>query len=439
MQKLPGPSADPLPFRHSPHHRQIALREKAPETAVLRGIISSVKPGKFGFIEREDVADQTFFNTRTSWTGPGEPTLGTEVVYELAEHRGKPVAVNMVPLPKGSVVLYDVFGPEMRGVVLDLSRTGGPPAELFAVAGQLSCLDAPEGSPALPFRASDMSDYPPIRIGDVVTFQQAVDRRNGAIIAVNVRFCHKATRGKAEGQRETGFIAVVKDGFGFIRCAERDARVFFHFSQIPSEHRVQPGDEVSFLVEDNAGQGQGGREPRGGEALKALDLELLPPGSIVGGDLFKGDCVGIVRRPITDYSQKRVRGRVDRSGEGAGMLEVRLIVSPEESGAPPASVIGSQVPFVPSDLRTTMALQTGDEVRFTLARVKASEEPCAVGIELVNANDDGERRSVGPISDLKESFGFIEAPTAKAEIFFHFSYVFESQGIESAFMSSRSD
>jgi len=41
----------------------------------------------------------------------------------------------------------------------------------------------------------------------------------------------------------------VKEGYGFIQCAERDARMFFHFSEILDpkvETKIQ--DEVEFTV-----------------------------------------------------------------------------------------------------------------------------------------------------------------------------------------------
>lgn len=31
--------------------------------------------------------------------------------------------------------------------------------------------------------------------------------------------------------REVGVVTNLKEGFGFIKCADRDARVFFHFSE----------------------------------------------------------------------------------------------------------------------------------------------------------------------------------------------------------------
>ena len=46
-----------------------------------------------------------------------------------------------------------------------------------------------------------------------------------------------------------GLIATIKDGFGFIRYAEREVRMFFHFSEMmdPSiDIKVQ--DEVEFTI-----------------------------------------------------------------------------------------------------------------------------------------------------------------------------------------------
>ena len=46
-----------------------------------------------------------------------------------------------------------------------------------------------------------------------------------------------------------GVIATLKDGFGFIRCADREARMFFHFSEMmegESEPKLQ--EEVEFTV-----------------------------------------------------------------------------------------------------------------------------------------------------------------------------------------------
>ena len=48
---------------------------------------------------------------------------------------------------------------------------------------------------------------------------------------------------------DQGVIAAVKDGFGFITCAERESRMFFHFSEMMDpDMEVKVGEEVEFTV-----------------------------------------------------------------------------------------------------------------------------------------------------------------------------------------------
>lgn len=50
-------------------------------------------------------------------------------------------------------------------------------------------------------------------------------------------------------KREQGIIVNLKDGFGFINCADRDARMFFHLNEMLDVDRtLRIGDEVEFTV-----------------------------------------------------------------------------------------------------------------------------------------------------------------------------------------------
>lgn len=40
----------------------------------------------------------------------------------------------------------------------------------------------------------------------------------------------------------------MRDGFGFIKCVDRDARMFFHFSEVLEESQLHISDEVEFTV-----------------------------------------------------------------------------------------------------------------------------------------------------------------------------------------------
>ena len=46
-----------------------------------------------------------------------------------------------------------------------------------------------------------------------------------------------------------GIVAAVKEGFGFIKCVERDSRLFFHCCELlDPRHHVRMSDEVEFTV-----------------------------------------------------------------------------------------------------------------------------------------------------------------------------------------------
>jgi len=50
-------------------------------------------------------------------------------------------------------------------------------------------------------------------------------------------------------KREQGTIVNLKEGFGFINCADRDARMFFHLNEMLDVDRtLRVGDEVEFTV-----------------------------------------------------------------------------------------------------------------------------------------------------------------------------------------------
>jgi len=64
------------------------------------------------------------------------------------------------------------------------------------------------------------------RHGDWVQFNVAVDRRDKLERATNIELLEESFLVSGE-KRETGVVAALKEGYGFIRCAERDARVSF--------------------------------------------------------------------------------------------------------------------------------------------------------------------------------------------------------------------
>lgn len=79
-------------------------------------------------------------------------------------------------------------------------------------------------------------------------------------------------------KREQGVVCSVKEGFGFLKCVEREARLFFHFNEILEVERtteVQVGDEFEFtVVQDQTTSSTMFSSNR----QSAIRMKWLPPG-----------------------------------------------------------------------------------------------------------------------------------------------------------------
>jgi cold shock CspA family protein len=86
------------------------------------------------------------------------------------------------------------------------------------------------------------------RHGDWVQFQVATDRRDQLRRATSIALLEESFLVSGE-RREQGVVAALKEGFGFLRCTERDTRLFFHFNEVLDVDReISVGDEVEFTV-----------------------------------------------------------------------------------------------------------------------------------------------------------------------------------------------
>lgn len=63
-----------------------------------------------GLIERADQVEQVFFFPN-SWTSNEPLEVGTEVSFDTSLRNNKPLAINIKPLPKGTVQFYSSISP----------------------------------------------------------------------------------------------------------------------------------------------------------------------------------------------------------------------------------------------------------------------------------------------------------------------------------------
>lgn len=70
-----------------------------------------------------------------------------------------------------------------------------------------------------------------MRHGDWVQFLLATDRRDQLVRATTIALLEETFELSGE-RREQGMVASLKDGFGFLRCVDRNVRLFFHFTEV---------------------------------------------------------------------------------------------------------------------------------------------------------------------------------------------------------------
>lgn len=143
--------------------------------------------------------------------------------------------------------------------------------------------------PVLPFRLSDTADvsYIPLA-GDSVLFDEVLEKRSGKLKAANIRIVALNPK-----NRETGVITVMKEEFGFIKCAERACDAYFRFSDVMSTRNdFRSGTEVSFDVSTDSSKSDNARASR---------IQILPHGSVKWESVVATDLSG----EVTSLPSKR--------------------------------------------------------------------------------------------------------------------------------------
>lgn len=168
------------------------------------------------------------------------------------------------------------------------------------------------GNAGIQYMIFQVGDFT-LRHGDWIKFVIAVDRRDKLKRATKIELLEQSFQVSDE-RREQGVIQSIKDGFGFMRCADRDARMFFHFSEcLDVQRTIQSGDECEFTVSS---------DPTQPGRLLALRIKHLPPGSVKFDIIIRTGISGkVVQEPSSVSWTPRSPSRSDSpSKEGAGRI-----------------------------------------------------------------------------------------------------------------------
>lgn len=169
--------------------------------------------------------------------------------------QGKEVACAITKLPHGTVVFEDIGTETLKGQVLkpiDKSQAPsspvGPTPRSETMQGRLRYRGPDRQELEVVFGEKDQGGSFTMRHGDWVQFQLAVDRRDKQQRATNIVLLEESFVVSGE-RREEGVISAVKDGCGYITCAERDSKMFFRFAEMLDYSRSPKiGDDIEFTI-----------------------------------------------------------------------------------------------------------------------------------------------------------------------------------------------
>jgi len=285
---------------------RIALTKLNP--ARERGVVCAIRE-PFGYMKCESRDQLISFHLHTVSNPKHEVQVNDEMEFTVISANGNHSAVRVDILPAGTVVLFDSTEAGRRQGVIKQQLSEKSLGKYSRCCGgiiEVSKADDDAPTEKVQFDGEDMEDcrFDPrmLNLGDVMEFETVVEKRTGTQWAKCIQLVEMNP-----ACREEGIVSVLKDNFGFIRCAERDATIFFHFSQHSnSDQALRIGDEVSF----DASVGDNGKE-------NATRISSLPKGTVVFEDVLDGRWEGVIARECR-------RGRESTNGIIACSLHIEL-------------------------------------------------------------------------------------------------------------------
>lgn len=187
------------------------------------------------------------------------------------------------------------------------------------------------------------------------------------------------------GHRETGIIEKLLHSYGFIQCCDRQARLFFHFSQFDGniEH-LKIGDPVEFEMT---------YDRRTGKPI-ASSVSKIAPEVVMREERVVGTVTTDAR--VDPETGGDTQGRISYENRGECFF----------------------LPFTTKDVEGNVTVAAGDKVSFQIATMARSGNLVARTIRLENPAAPVKYQGVVNSIQEDKSFGFIERADVVREIFF---------------------
>uniref|UniRef100_A0A665VQM8 Cold shock domain-containing protein E1 n=1 Tax=Echeneis naucrates TaxID=173247 RepID=A0A665VQM8_ECHNA len=345
-----------------------------------QGVVCATKEA-FGFIERADVVKEIFFHY-SEFKGDLETLqAGDDVEFTIKDRNGKEVATDVRLLPQGTVIFEDISIEQFEGTVVKVIPKVPTKNQNDPLPGRISARIGFTDK-ELPFGEKDTKSKVTLLEGDHIQFNISTDRRDKLERATNIDILPDTFNFTKE-TREMGVIAAIRDGFGFIKCVDRDARMFFHFSEVLEESQLHISDEVEFTVVPDMLSAQRNH---------AVRIKKLPKGTVSFHTQSEQRFLGVVEKEVGVIAKNAspTKGKEKESDEG--------VIAYEDCG------VKLTVPYHAKDLEGGSHPQVGDKVEFSINEVKRTGQQSAVSIRVLNRNASGAKRLHGFVATLKDNF-----------------------------------
>uniref|UniRef100_A0AAA9TK76 Cold shock domain-containing protein E1 n=1 Tax=Bos taurus TaxID=9913 RepID=A0AAA9TK76_BOVIN len=239
------------------------------------------------------------------------------------------------------------------------------------------------------FQAKDVEGSTSPQIGDKVEFSISDKQRPGQQIATCVRLLGRNSNSK----RLLGYVATLKDNFGFIETANHDKEIFFHYSEFSGDvDSLELGDMVEYSLSKGKGNKVSAEKVNKTHSVNGITEEADPT-------IYSGKVIRPLRS--VDPTQNEYQGMIEIVDEGDMKGEVY-----------PFGIVGMA--------NKGDCLQKGESVKFQLCVLGQNAQTMAYNITPL-------RRAT--VECVKDQFGFINYEVGDSKkLFFHVKEV--QDGIE---------
>lgn len=350
-----------------------------------QGMVAALKEG-FGFLRCVERPSRLFFHFAEVLDTSREICVGDEVEFTVVAEQGTNFAnrnfniIRIKHLPKGSVEFETLVEGNVEGVITrEAPMISSPIKSQERTEGGVITYGPANDQKTIMYFLRDCEKVP--RLNDLVRFNICEVKRSKEMIAVCVKdfyapptppieedeeelmklngVVNGGSNSAAGGQVLQGYIAVLKENFGFIETMDHNEEIFFHYSNYHGNSaNLELGQEVEYTLSAR----QVGAT-NAGNCQPAENVKLLAKGTIVQPKIFDSVYSGTVERPFRciNPDQEEYSGLVNLLNDN------KDVVSTHEFG-------------ITSLMNKKDLLQKGDDVSFKVdASGRAAEVRHSIG------------------------------------------------------------